>query len=102
MSRAAIRCKDYPELLWALDARRRQMGLTMEAFDERSGLTGGYSAKLFCGMRRFGQMSLPVVLETLGVELLVAPRDSEPPRPAERTGSASLVRHLPRTGDTPS
>jgi hypothetical protein len=35
MSRASIKCKDYPELLGALNARRRELGLTMEAFDER-------------------------------------------------------------------
>jgi hypothetical protein len=102
MSRAAIRCKDYPELLGALNARRRELGLTMEAFDERSGLTGGYSAKVFCGMRRFGPMSLSVTLATLGLELLVAPKDSESTRPIERIGSAGLVHHLPRNGDTPS
>ena len=68
----AIRCKDYSQLLQALNARRQALGLTMEVFDERSGLTGGYSAKVFCGMRRFGEMSLPVVLQTLGVELLIA------------------------------
>jgi hypothetical protein len=102
MSRAAIRCKDYPELLGALNACRRELGLTMEAFDERSGLTGGYSANVFCGMRRFGPMSLSVTLATLGLELLVAPKDSESARPIERIGSAGLVHHLPRNGDTPS
>jgi hypothetical protein len=98
MSRSAISCKDYPELLAALNARRRQLGFTMEAFDERSGLTGGYSAKVFCGMRRFGQMSLPVVLETLGLELLVAPKDSAPAAPVDRTGSAGLVHHVKAEG----
>jgi hypothetical protein len=87
MSRASIKCKDYPELLGALNARRRELGLTMEAFDERSGLTGGYSAKVFCGMRRFGPMSLSVTLATLNLELLVAPKGSAP-RPVDRVGSA--------------
>ena len=97
MSRAAIKCKDYPDLLGALNARRRELGLTMEAFDERSGLTGGYSAKVFCGMRRFGQMSLPVVLATMNLELLVAPKDSAPGRHADRTLSAhSADRAAPR------
>jgi hypothetical protein len=79
----AVKARDYPELLQVLDARRRELGLTMEAFDERSGLTNGYSAKLFVGMRRFGEMSLPVVLQTLGVELLVA---MPPATPVERRG----------------
>jgi hypothetical protein len=89
MSRAAVRCRDYSELLGALNARRRELGLTMEVFDELSGLTNGYSAKVFCGMRRFGPMSLSVTLATLGLELLVAPKDSEHARPVERRGMSA-------------
>jgi hypothetical protein len=64
---------------------------------------GGYSAKLFCGMRRFGEMSLPVVLQTLGVELLVAPvKGREADTPVERTGSCGHVQHLRQPSGEPS
>ena len=96
---AALRARDYLELLQVLDARHRALGMTMEAFDERSGLTGGYSAKLFSGMRRFGEMSLPTVLDTLGVDLLVVARDSQPPGVEPRTASCGLVSHLTRNGE---
>jgi hypothetical protein len=94
----AVKARDYPELLQVLDARRRDLGLTMEAFDERSGLTNGYSAKLFCGMRNFGPMSLPVVLQTLGVELLVA---MPPAEKHARPGSCGHVHdHRPISENT--
>jgi hypothetical protein len=102
MAVPAIRCKDYPQLLQALDARRRQLGMTMLDVDCKSGLQNGYSSKLLVGIRKFGLLSLPLMLQTLGVELLVAPRDSEPARPEARTGSAGHVQHLrPTNGDTP-
>jgi hypothetical protein len=39
-------------------------------------VTGGYSAKLFCGMRRFGEMSLGAILGALECDLVVVPRKS--------------------------
>jgi hypothetical protein len=89
----AIKVRSYPELIQALDGRRRALGMTMLDMDDRSGLTGGYSAKLFCGMRRFGEMSLPVVLDTLQCDLLVLPRnqDAAPARVERRTGSCGPI-----------
>jgi hypothetical protein len=89
----AIRCKDYSQLLQALNARRQALGMTMEVFDEKSGLTGGYSAKLFCGMRRFGEMSLPVVLQTLGVELMIAMPPTAPVEERLSCDSADRFAH---------
>jgi hypothetical protein len=100
----AIRVSDYSQLLQALNARRQALGLTMEVFDEKSGLTGGYSAKLFCGMRRFGEMSLPVVLQTLGVELYVAMPPAAPVEPRLSCDSADRFerRALPKPGGATS
>src|SRR5208282_1949071 len=81
----AIKVSSYEQLTEALDARRRALGMSMEAMDHRSGLTAGYSAKLMCCMRHVGRMSLPVVLDTLQCDLLVMPRNqSGKPAPAER------------------
>ena len=45
--------------------------MTMSDLDYKSGLQEGYAAKLICGMRSLGPVSLPLMLETLGLEILV-------------------------------
>jgi hypothetical protein len=87
----AIRCNTYSELISALDARRRQLRMTMLDLDNASGVQDGYSAKLICGKRKLGHVSLPLVIEALAVELYVA---LPPAAPVDPTGSAGRVRHL--------
>jgi hypothetical protein len=70
-AKIAVKVKDYTELVQVLDARRRQLGMRMADLDYKSGLQEGYAAKLICGMRNLGPVSLPLMLETLGVEILV-------------------------------
>jgi hypothetical protein len=70
-AKVAVKVKDYTELVKYLDARRRQLGMTMSDLDYKSGLQEGYAAKLICGMRSLGPVSLPLMLETLGLEILV-------------------------------
>jgi hypothetical protein len=79
MEVAALRVKSYSDLLRQLDARRRELGLRMADLDQRSGVADGYSAKLICGMRRFGEMSLPAILGALAVDLVVVPRPGVAP-----------------------
>lgn len=66
--------RQYLDLIMALDQRRRAIPMTMMDIDARSGLQEGYSAKLFCGKRHLGHLSLGLLLETLGVELVLRPR----------------------------
>jgi hypothetical protein len=74
----------------------------MEDVDARSGVQDGYSAKLFVGIRRFGEMSLPAILGALDVDLVVVPRNA---RPTERrslsadTADRFERRALPQTGE---
>jgi hypothetical protein len=57
--------RDYASLRAAIDARRRALGITFEALDQISGVADGYSSKLACGLRSFGPMSLPSILDAL-------------------------------------
>jgi hypothetical protein len=70
-AKVAIKVSDYTQLVQVLDARRRQLGMRMADVDYKSGLQDGYAAKLICGMRKLGPVSLPLMLETLGLEILV-------------------------------
>ena len=67
-----MKVSDYTQLVQVLDSRRRQLGLRMTDVDYKSGLQEGYAAKLICGMRKLGPVSLPLMLETLGLEILVS------------------------------
>jgi hypothetical protein len=95
--RVAVRIRSYEELQGALSARRRSLGLRQLEFDEKSGLMSGYSGKIEVGIRRLGPVSLPNLLAALDCDLLLCPRSDV--SPVERTGSAGLVHHIPRTGD---
>mgnify|MGYP001546986344 CR=1 FL=1 len=61
----------YPELTAAIAARRRELGLTQLALDDRTGLPDGYVSKIECGLRRFGDLSMELVLQALGLRLVV-------------------------------
>jgi hypothetical protein len=78
-----------------------QLGLRQLDLDEKSGLMSGYSGKIEVGIRKLGNVSLPNLLAALDADLVLVPR-SPTVAPVERTVSAGLVHHLPRTGDTPS
>ena len=79
MEVAALRVNTLPDLLLQLDRRRRELGLRMEDLDHVSGVQPGYSAKLFVGIRGFGQMSLPAILGALQADLIVVPRADASP-----------------------
>lgn len=70
-AKVAVKVRDYTELVQYLDARRRQLGMRMVDLDYKSGLQEGYAAKLICGMKTLGPVSLPLMLQTLGLEILV-------------------------------
>jgi hypothetical protein len=76
-ARAIAIARDYPSLRAALAARRHALGWSQLEADHRSGLNDGYFGKLECGDRNFGDLSLCLVLQTLGLELVVRPRDQQ-------------------------
>ena len=69
-AKIAVKVKDYTEVVQVLDARRRQLGMRIDDLDYKSGLQEEYADKLICGMRKLGPVSLPLMLETLGLEIL--------------------------------
>jgi hypothetical protein len=85
MEVAALRVNTYPDLLRQLDLRRRELGMRMEDVDHKSGLQEGYSAKLFVGIRRFGEMSLSCLLGALECDLVIVPRPKAEAAPERRT-----------------
>jgi hypothetical protein len=92
----AIRIRDYSQLTQALAARRRQLGLRQLDLDEKAGLQSGYAGKVEAGIRKLGDLSLPMILAGLDCDLYLAPRSSTTPV-EQRQGSAGNVQHLDRS-----
>lgn len=69
--------RDYDGLRRAIAARRRALGMSQRDVDHKAGLTDSHLSKIECGVRHFGDTSLPLVLEVLGLEILVRPKVNE-------------------------
>lgn len=84
--------RNYGELIEAFTARRKELGLSQADVDARAGFADGYCAKVEAWRgksgRGLGLITLPLLLETLGVTLEVVP--SEQPKPG---------RHRPLTAE---
>lgn len=68
------------ELRQHLARRRREIGITQRDFDDLIGVTSGYASKLECGVRGFGDVSLPAYLSALGLRLALVEADEPLPR----------------------
>ncbi|MGB6327142.1 MAG: hypothetical protein WBG11_15580 [Methylocella sp.] len=77
MDREMQTAADYTELRKLLDARRRELGMTMCELDYVSGVQEGYSAKLFCGMRNLGWLSTGLILQALRVKIALVKEEEE-------------------------
>jgi hypothetical protein len=84
-AREGFRVRTYADLIHALREVRAAMGMTLADVDDRSGLQSGYASKIEAGMRGLGKVSLPLLLDTYGAELLIAivPRGERFPPPPE-------------------
>lgn len=60
---------DLPSLAKALALVRKERGLSQLALDYKAGLASGHSGKIEAGVKNLGSISLPLVLQALGVEL---------------------------------
>lgn len=65
---------DLPALRRAIAERRKALGWTQAEANFRAGLADGHWSKLECGDKNFGMISLPLVLQTLGVVLIIKPK----------------------------
>jgi hypothetical protein len=54
--------RDYEGLRKAIDARRIELRMKLLDLDHDAGLQNGYAAKLVCGMRNFGPLTLGPIL----------------------------------------
>jgi hypothetical protein len=67
------------DLQFALREYAEQLGMSREMIDERAGLQNGYAAKLLTNpsLKGLGAVTLPLVLEALGLVLVLTPVDAE-------------------------
>jgi hypothetical protein len=63
------------EIAGLLDLQRRRLGLTNLCLDDLSGVQQGYTGKLFAGVKRLGEMSLPALLGAVGCKIVVVADD---------------------------
>ena len=63
----------YRELRQAFAAARKARGLTQLAVDDIAGVQSGYTGKLECGDKNFGEMSFDSILGALGMALVLTP-----------------------------
>lgn len=59
---------EYADLRALIAARRKQLGLSQLALDDIAGTQQGYTAKIECGTRHFGDVSFGCILGALGIE----------------------------------
>jgi hypothetical protein len=71
MSGPLATVRSHGDLIEALRARAAELELSHLATDALSGLPSGYTGKLLCGMRGLGDISLPALLDALGVSLVL-------------------------------
>ena len=63
--------RSYEDLVAACTIRRHELKLAQLVVDEIAGFQVGYTGKLECGDKRLGAMSMPCLLQALGLELVV-------------------------------
>lgn len=66
---------DYEGLRRGIATRRRSLGMSQREVDHLAGLTGRHLSKTECGVRHFGDISLALVMEVLGLEIVLRVRN---------------------------
>jgi len=64
-----VEISSYDDLLAALVARRRELGLSQCSLNIEAGTQDGYVSKIEARMRHLGPVSLPLILAGLGLVL---------------------------------
>ena len=62
---------DYGQLRAVIAARRKELGLSQLEVDELAGVQTGYTGKIECGARHFGDVSFGSILGALGIKIEV-------------------------------
>jgi hypothetical protein len=71
---ALYSARDYDGLRTLINARRIELRMKLLDLDHDARLQNGYAAKLVCGMRNFGPLTLGPILDALGVDIVLIPR----------------------------
>lgn len=71
MPRELASIRTPADLIGALRNRAGELELTHLGLDALAGLAEGHTGKLFCGTKDFGRVSLPAMLDALGVRLVL-------------------------------
>jgi hypothetical protein len=68
-----VEIRSYADLVHALRARKEQLNVSYEVIEAISGLQSGYISKLLSPRpsKRLGQLSLGLILQTLGLKLVL-------------------------------
>jgi hypothetical protein len=73
---ALCSARSYAEFRDLVNARRVELLMTHLSVDIEAGLQGGYFGKLMCGSRNFGPQTLGPILDALGVDIVLVPRQA--------------------------
>ena len=84
--------RSLADLRAAIAIRRKKLGLSQLALDDAAGLQSGYTGKLECGAKGFGDMSLAAVLAALGVELTLMLAASKHPNSPSNSKAYAIIR----------
>jgi hypothetical protein len=68
--------RNYAEFRKLINARRVELRMTHLEVDCASGLQGGYFGKIMCGARNCGPQTLGPILDVLGVDIALIPRQA--------------------------
>ena len=71
--------RSMSDLAAALNRQRQRQGMTLLELDHLAALQNGYSAKIMCGVKSLGPLSLSGMLMALGCELRVVLAPSKQP-----------------------
>jgi hypothetical protein len=62
---------DHAELVNLVRRRQEELGVACLTVDEVAGLAGGHFSKLTCGTKKFGLLSIFLVLSALGLRIRI-------------------------------
>jgi len=72
------------DILRIIRSRRKELGISAAVLDELAGLPDRYTSKLECGTKNLGRLSLPLLLDALGLKLVIVANDEAIPASTKR------------------
>jgi hypothetical protein len=86
--------KSPTEIAKLMAVRRNELGITGRQLDQIAGLADGHTSKIECGTKNLGHISLPILLDALGLKLTIVADDATLPSQTRRAlGSKRVAQH---------